>query len=67
MIEMGTNFECGCRVSGAWYPCKKHEAKLIEMITDYENKFENTVSDIVTDKKGNTLRYENERPMKDAK
>ncbi len=62
---MGTDFKCGCRVSGAWFPCKRHENMLIDIINEEENK--NTISDIVTDKKGKTIRYENERPMKDAK
>ena len=62
---MGTDFKCGCRVSGGWYLCEKHENKLIEILDLEQN--ESTISDIVQDKKGRTLRYINKRPMKDAK
>lgn len=30
---MGTDFDCGCRCSrGHWFPCKRHENDLIELI-----------------------------------
>ena len=62
-MKMGTDFKCGCRISGAWYLCKKHEAVLIGLLDEETN----TVSDIVQDRKGKTIKYVNERPMKDAK
>ena len=62
---MGTDFKCGCRVSGAWYLCKKHEAELIILISEAELN-SNTISDVVQDKKGKTVGYKNERPMKEA-
>lgn len=67
---MGEDFKCGCRVSGAWYLCKKHESKLIEMITEFEfNKkfYRNTISDVIRDSKGNIKKFVNERPMEKAK
>lgn len=60
---MGTDFECGCRVSGAWYLCSKHEVKLIGILDEDTN----TISEVVRDKKGNITGFVNERPMKDAK
>lgn len=64
---MGVDFKCGCRVSGGWYLCKKHESKLIGILDLDELNTESTISDIVQDKNGKTLRYINERPMKDVK
>ncbi len=59
---MGTDFKCGCRISRGWYLCKKHEAILIGMLHEETN----TISDIVQNKKGRTVKYVNEKPMKDA-
>lgn len=65
---MGTDFKCGCRTSlGAWYICKKHESKLIELLARAELNKENTISDVVRNGKGNIKKFVNERPMKDAK
>lgn len=63
---MGTDFKCGCRVSGAWYLCRKHEDKIIELIAKDEVE-NNTVSDVVRDKKGSIKKFINERPMEKAK
>lgn len=64
---MGTDFKCGCRVSGAWYLCKKHEAELIILISKAEMEHENTISDVVRNGKGNIKKFVNERPMKSSK
>lgn len=64
---MGTDFECGCRISGGWYLCKKHESMLIVAIDDAEmNKF-NTISDVKRNKKGIIKKFVNERLMEKAK
>lgn len=61
---MGNEFKCGCRVSaGHWFLCKRHESVFIDMLHKPET---NTVSDIVQDKQGKTIKYVNERPMKEA-
>ncbi len=65
---MGTDFKCGCRTSGGhWFLCKKHERDLLNSIERADLERSNTISDIVQDKKGRTIKYVNERPMKDAK
>lgn len=64
---MGTDFKCGCRVSGAWYLCKEHEIALINLIAQAELNIENTISNVVRDKKGNIKKFVNERPMENAK
>lgn len=67
MVKMGKDFNCGCRVSGGWYLCHKHEDILIALLIEFDPDHINTISDIVQDKKGKTIKYVNERPMKDAK
>lgn len=39
--KMGTDFKCGCRVSGGWYLCKEHEIVLINLIAQSELNIEN--------------------------
>lgn len=60
---MGQDFKCGCRVSGSWYLCEKHELVLINLITEAELNSENTISDVVRDKKGNVIKFINKRSM----
>ncbi len=64
---MGTDFKCGCRISGSWFLCDKHEGMLLDLINKADINTVNTISDIVQDKKGKTKKYINERPMKDSK
>lgn len=35
---MGTDFECGCRLSGSWFLCEKHEIKLIAILDEADLK-----------------------------
>lgn len=35
---MGLDFPCGCRVSGSWFLCKRHEDAVIGMLTEYEDE-----------------------------
>jgi len=38
---MGTDFKCGCRLSGCgWYLCENHEADLVKLLIDYEHNQE---------------------------
>ena len=60
---MGTDFKCGCRVSGSWYLCNKHEARLIGILDEEDN----TISDVVRNKKGKIKKFVNERPMEKVK
>jgi len=44
---MGTDFKCGCRCSGGWYLCNKHENALISLLSDDD---EDCTSENVKDK-----------------
>ena len=67
MVKIGSNFKCGCRVSGSWYLCKKHEADLISLISEAELNSVNTIADVIRNKKGRIKKFINERPMEKAK
>jgi|TARA_B100002003_G_C13869536_1_gene425266 hypothetical protein len=63
---MGNDYDCGCRrdIYGKWTLCDKHE---VEFESKLEPINDNTIADVVRNKKGKIKKFVNERPMRDAK
>ena len=34
---MGSDFKCGCRISGSWFLCDKHEHELMDKLEPLED------------------------------